>query len=313
MSNPVSSRNGVEVLVWIYKSELAGIIAEAKRFPDLETGGDLYGTFSHGNAPVIWLASGPGPKAKHHLTDFEQDIEFINHWQEKLHAEFGIQYIGTWHSHHRINLPEPSSGDVDAARRYALKHDRRRTLEIIVNHVSERDSIARPFFYPNAQEGGWVPSRFQLLSVESPLRTRINSAAFSSGLTLNKILSLANEFENRGDSSSFAESAPEFSTDIQTAIGLIDVEPDRIEAEERGDLLMLILWIDESIRIAIVIRQSKPPEVVRVSVLDKEQHVDVTDSLGHTIRSFKLHKRNISVLKEIVNEIMSSHMGGNAQ
>ncbi len=77
--------------------------------------------------PVIWLTSGPGPKAKHLSTHFEQESAFTSDWQRRLMGHFGIQYIGSWHSHHTLSLNHPSSGDVKAAMAYAVRHGRQRT------------------------------------------------------------------------------------------------------------------------------------------------------------------------------------------
>ena len=150
---------GMRAQVYIYESERKAIIAATREFPDDETGGDLFGTFTHGGMPVIWLASGPGPKVRRNRVHFEQDSDFTTHWERRLKQEFGLQYIGSWHSHHRLGLREPSSGDREAARSYARNHNRQRTLEIIVTYEGNQTHLW-PYFYSNAQEESWVDSEF---------------------------------------------------------------------------------------------------------------------------------------------------------
>jgi hypothetical protein len=169
--------------VHIYESEYRAIIAATRLFIHEETGGDLYGSFTHAGMPVIWLASGPGPHVRRNSVHFEQDSAFTTDWQRKLKDDFGLQFIGTWHSHHRLGLREPSSGDREAARTYARNHNRQKTLEIIVTY-ERRDEVALwPYFYPNAQQERWVESTFVVLPRTSPIRQHLGNdeVVFSGG------------------------------------------------------------------------------------------------------------------------------------
>src|SRR3954454_2996245 len=85
---------------FIYQSEINEIIRIARQWPRIETGGDLYGTFTHGGALAIWLVSGPGPAAAHQETQFSQDVAFTTESQRLMMTRFALQYIGSWHSHH---------------------------------------------------------------------------------------------------------------------------------------------------------------------------------------------------------------------
>jgi hypothetical protein len=268
----------VDATVYIFRSEVQAITGEAKRFPDNETGRDLYGTFTHGNMPVIWLASGPGPKAKHFPTHFEQDVRFMNHWQSRLMEEFGLQYVGSWHSHHTLSLSQPSPGDMRSAKNYAANHGRKRTLEIITNHEGRKMvTCLRPYFYPNAQEGGWIPASFTTLASESPLRSRLglDEVAFSNNLDWREIPHQAYTFGT--------SAAPEvadvptsegsdFPPELEAAIGRL--ECDGIEVEERGDFFMLTIPAGLDRVLAVLVKNSGSLGIVQVNYIDRTSGVN---------------------------------------
>lgn len=119
----------------IFESELRAMCFQASRFPNSETGGDLYGTWTFGNKPIVFLATGPGPNAFADTTRFFQDNEYIMENERILFENFGIQYLGDWHSHHILNLHNPSSGDQRRIKNLMVKSKRNNMLEIIITHV----------------------------------------------------------------------------------------------------------------------------------------------------------------------------------
>jgi integrative and conjugative element protein (TIGR02256 family) len=120
--------------IHIYPSELQAILQELRRTPDFETGGNLYGTFTHGSNAVVWLASGPGPRAVHSRLSFRQDAEFVTHWERVLFDRFGLQYLGNWHSHpYQMDSVTPSSGDLSAIRRYSDARRRDNFIQVITS------------------------------------------------------------------------------------------------------------------------------------------------------------------------------------
>jgi hypothetical protein len=275
-------------MIYIYESEVQAIVGEAQRFPNSETGGDLFGTFTHGNMPVIWLASGPGPNAKHLPTHFEQDVRFTSEWQRRLMNEFGIQYVGSWHSHHKLSLNHPSGGDAEAARNYAVRHHRQRTLEIIANHEGRRlKTFLRPYFYPNAQEADWTPATFSTLTGESPLRARLgrDEAVFSAGLDWKRIPSKIYSLSSYKPTREFAEipyadAESEFPSELETAIQ--NLRRDGIEVEQRGEVLMVIIPIvnDDQV-LAVAVQSSQDLSIIQVNLIDYalNSNTNVTERL----------------------------------
>lgn len=179
-------------LIYIFKEELQAILTEAKKYPSKETGGDLFGSYTHGNMPIIWLSTGPGPKAKHFSAEFEQDAGYRTEWQNLLSKNYGIQYIGSWHSHHQLQLSRPSGGDMRAAENYLRRHKRNFTIEIIANHENGK-TILRPYYY-STFTSQWNLVEFRVLETENPLRNYISF--FDSG------------YKNRSGKSESLYSAP---------------------------------------------------------------------------------------------------------
>ena len=107
----------------IYASELETIGCHTADFPDLETGGDLFGFWTHSGYPVIHVATGPGPRAQRTSTSFFQDENFLRDVGDTLRRHHGLQHIGEWHSHHHLGLKSPSGGDAHTVVRGMQRND----------------------------------------------------------------------------------------------------------------------------------------------------------------------------------------------
>ena len=95
----------------IHRAELDLIGRWTLDHPDCETGGDLFGFFTHSGHPVVQYVLGPGPGARRTTTSFFQDRDFLVEAGRLLRDLHGLQHIGEWHSHHRLGLYRPSTGD----------------------------------------------------------------------------------------------------------------------------------------------------------------------------------------------------------
>ena len=142
---------------FIYESELQAMAYEAGKYPDCETGGDLYGLWNAGGSPVVFLATGPGPDATHQNAHYQMDIKYEQQCEATLIRQFGIHYLGDWHSHHRLGIYEPSDGD---RRRIQKIFSRNRQIthmaEIIVNHVDgiHKQEMVSAYIYDRSIKGG---------------------------------------------------------------------------------------------------------------------------------------------------------------
>src|SRR5260370_223081 len=107
---------------------------------------------------------------------------------------------------------------------------------LIANHEGGRKQVTslRPYFYPDAQVGGWVPASFTTLRDESPLRVLlgVHEERFSNGLNWRNVPkhSYSLSTSARPVNVPFQNEASEFPVELEGAIGRL--ECDGIEVEE---------------------------------------------------------------------------------
>jgi len=101
----------------IHQAELNNLAGWVLEHPHDETGGDLFGFWTHSGSPTVQLVLGPGEKARHEAAAFYQDRNYLERAGRYVQQYHGLQHIGDWHSHHRLGLRTPSNGDVNTARR----------------------------------------------------------------------------------------------------------------------------------------------------------------------------------------------------
>ena len=118
---------------------LSKLIGFTLEYPDLETGGELYGIFDEKGNPIVSYISGPGPNALHQYAAFKQDMDFYRQERDFNHSEKRLSLIGMWHSHHKIPLHEPSSGDINTLSRN-LKNLTRNFL-LIICCINEKGKV----------------------------------------------------------------------------------------------------------------------------------------------------------------------------
>lgn len=99
--------------ILIFKSELDYISRCILDRKDIETGGQLFGYWSEDGRPVVMYAIGPGPRANHQMTFFNQDVDYLVKIGRALKENFGLHHIGEWHSHHQLGLAKPSGHDAN--------------------------------------------------------------------------------------------------------------------------------------------------------------------------------------------------------
>ena len=98
--------------VIVYQSELDYISRCILDYPNIETGGQLFGFYASKRTPVVCYSIGPGLNANHQTTFFNQDLNYLQTVGDILTQEFGLQHIGEWHSHHQLRLDYPSGYDM---------------------------------------------------------------------------------------------------------------------------------------------------------------------------------------------------------
>lgn len=83
-------------------------------YPNRETGGQIFGLWTDVGNPYVNIITGPGNNCNHGTHSFHQDIEYLKSVGTYLNKEFMMCHIGEWHSHHKLRLREPSSGDLNS-------------------------------------------------------------------------------------------------------------------------------------------------------------------------------------------------------
>ena len=138
-----TDRNGASQYVSIFSSEIEFIANLADKWGEIETGGELYGLWSHAGRPVVMLATPPGPKAIHEVAHFCQDVERFREVTEQLNRSLGLQFIGDYHSHHSLGLQKPSPGDAAHVAAVAAKNHLCRLAQLIVTFDDEAPRLQR--------------------------------------------------------------------------------------------------------------------------------------------------------------------------
>lgn len=162
--------------VFIYEEEATLISNWTLDYPDIETGGDLFGLWRSENEIVVQAVLGPGKNCRRNATSFFQDEHYLSNVGGFLTANEGLCNIGGWHSHHTLNLPEPSAGDAATIWRHLPTPGR--FLLVITTIETNRDvpkvSMTFSLFDSSDQGNRRLRMNCRILEGSSPLRA--NSA-----------------------------------------------------------------------------------------------------------------------------------------
>ncbi|MFH1653611.1 MAG: helix-turn-helix transcriptional regulator [Pseudomonadota bacterium] len=165
----------------IYESELQAIGQESISW-DTETGGDLFGV--SGEMPIIYLATRSGPNTIRNHAHFRLDVEYLIKLSIDLDNDWGLRYFGDWHSHHRLGLQFPSSGDQRRINQIARKNNFLEMAEMIITFSSSFDSDKKvqvnPYVYCEVVSEAPVEAALIILKGLSPVReVLLKSGGFS--------------------------------------------------------------------------------------------------------------------------------------
>jgi len=293
--------------VSIFESELRTVALEASSRTD-ETGGDLFGLWSAGRRPVIFLAVGPGPDAVHERAHFGQDVAFLSSVAQVLQDECGLQYLGDWHSHHELGLRSPSSGDAEHIRRIARRNGFDSMAELILTHLPEplgsceRDDRHGPcaaetrshdgcvrveiggFMYAPALAGRPVRCDVTLLPGESPFRKHLIEHPVLGAAIMRpwqsfprSRLSLSSESATASEpAGSFRERAS-FQKALAKAIGALErTHESPVEVYEKEFGYVIVVLVGPGVRLGIAIGPTLPFRLLGLYRMGEGSH-DITD------------------------------------
>jgi hypothetical protein len=169
-SSSIRDRYAVTSKAIIYKEELEYISRCVLDYPDIETGGDLFGFWTYSGYPVIQYVIGPGSNSNHQVAFFNQDVDYLRSIGTRLRQEHGLQHIGEWHSHHRLGLAEPSGHDINTVTKAIRNYNLSRFLLVITNIVEEGTSV-NGFLFSNSKGRQFDYSGWVILDGMSPIRS----------------------------------------------------------------------------------------------------------------------------------------------
>lgn len=153
----------------IYQSELDYISRCILDYPNIETGGQLFGFWTSTGTPIVVYTIGPGRYSQHNPTSFVQDQSYLQTVGMELHKRYRLQHIGEWHSHHQLGLAHPSGGDVNTMQYGVGKPGFPRLLLCIGNCTPNRTTINAFNFHENTPRE-YVHTNWDIIDIDSPYR-----------------------------------------------------------------------------------------------------------------------------------------------
>ena len=138
--------NPRELKVYLFQEDFEMMKDLVLRYPNVETGGDLFGLWTSDGDAVLHMVLGPGKNCKRTATSFYQDIPYLQEKGELLTTKYMLCHIGEWHSHHQLHLYEPSHGDSSTVIRH-YPHGTCGFLLIIANISSPDPVLLSPYLY----------------------------------------------------------------------------------------------------------------------------------------------------------------------
>jgi hypothetical protein len=261
----------------IWESELRAIAAEAAAWT-VETGGDLFGRWP--DHPTVFLATKAGPNAQRDNAHFRLDVDYLRQLSEPLAADWALRYFGDWHSHHRLGLSEPSSGDRRRIRQLGKRNAFPGMVEIIVTTEGSRQTPTvriHPWFYDLATEEEPVAMSVAVHAGCSPVRQALIARGLFPEQSLKEWETVALDRVRIGDAGEppVLGSAP--AVDAATRERAITHLAEALERESGAPIerhttafgKILVAQLKEPHHLAFAIDQKWPMDVLEVHRLDR--------------------------------------------
>ena len=158
--------------VHIYEDEATRISKWTLEYPNIETGGDLFGLWLNENEVVIQAVLGPGKNSRRTTTSFFQDEKYLSKAGSLLTHDQGLCNVGSWHSHHSLNLSEPSRGDKDTVWRHLPTPGRFLLLISNIETKTRLPKVQMNFnLFESTKKGNKMKSmKISIIQGQSPIR-----------------------------------------------------------------------------------------------------------------------------------------------
>lgn len=157
----------------IYRSEFDYISRCILDYPNIETGGQLFGYWTSTGTPIVMYAIGPGHSAQHNSTSFIQDWNYLQRIGNELYSRYRLQHIGEWHSHHQLGLAHPSRGDVNTMS-YGVGKPGFPRLLLCIGNCTRTTSTLNAFNFYEGSTTEYIHALWDIIDDESPFRQIID-------------------------------------------------------------------------------------------------------------------------------------------
>ena len=174
-----------------FESEVRRMAGHAVAHSTIEIGGTANGSLTQGGRPVVHLVLPHGPKARCGVSEFVDDADHISKTSQVLYEHYGIQLLGTYHSHYTLGLDRPSNTDTNQAQRISRHSNVGWWLQLILTlnprrQLSDHSPVWNPagaahamgpfdvrinsFLYVDARCGQAVRCGLRVIPGVSPMR-----------------------------------------------------------------------------------------------------------------------------------------------
>lgn len=160
----------------IYNQDLEYISRCMLDYPDVETGGDLFGFWNNRGLPVVLYVSGPGEHCYRDTGFFRQDMDFLVGNGNHLFENYGLQHIGSWHSHHKLSLAVPSLHDSNTMVNAIRNSNIERFFMVLGNITKQEGTTINGFLYDCKTQENYSETIWKVLRPENALSKKIRTS-----------------------------------------------------------------------------------------------------------------------------------------
>ena len=136
-----------DLKVYMFEEDIAMVQNLVLLYPDVETGGDLFGLWTTEGDAVLHIVLCPGKNCSRTDVSFNQDIPYLQRNGELLTENYMLVHIGEWQSYYQLRLFKPRHGDSSTVIRYFPRGAVYGFLLIIANIVEPDKVKLSPYLY----------------------------------------------------------------------------------------------------------------------------------------------------------------------
>lgn len=163
--------NREDCKVFIFEEDYQIMANLVLKYPNLETGGDLFGLWTTAGNAMLHVVLGPGQHCRRTGTSFYQDVSYLKDNGDLLTQDYMLCHIGEWHSHHQLSLFQPSGGDSSTV---ISNYPRGFCgfILIIANILPSRRVQLSPYLYTESSRHGFdQKGTIEILHTPNPFKT----------------------------------------------------------------------------------------------------------------------------------------------